>query len=221
MLKLALIGKNISHSQSQKMYEKILCKKVDYTLLDYENENQILSAFELCERFDGVSITAPYKKHFLDQVSLDDEVIKLQSMNCFYKKNGVIYGTNTDFLALKEILKSFLKYRIVVLGSGSMANVCKTILETYQKSFVMYSRQTHGDISKLDLLNFEECVVVNCCAREFVFQGMLDKKSLFYDLNYNHSKHVEYFQKQNINYRDGLELLEDQAFHALKFWNIL
>ena len=41
MLKLALVGKEISHSLSQKMYEDLLKQKVDYSLLDYSS-NQLI-----------------------------------------------------------------------------------------------------------------------------------------------------------------------------------
>ena len=104
-MKLALIGRNIAHSRSQQMYEKLLDHPVDYTLLDYENEGEIPTAKKLLNEFDGISITAPYKTHFLKQVKLTSGALQIGAINClhFRPKDGQIYGTNTDLSAFEEI----------------------------------------------------------------------------------------------------------------------
>ncbi len=60
--KLALIGKNISHSKSPEIYNKLLNNQVEYTLLDCDTVDAIPSLDELMKKFDGVSITSPYKE---------------------------------------------------------------------------------------------------------------------------------------------------------------
>lgn len=222
MIKLALIGKNISHSQSQKMYEKILQSKVDYSLLDYSSETEIPKVRELFDQYDGISITAPYKSHFLDEISIESEVLDLKAVNCLKSdEHGGFFGTNTDYLALKEILASYLDRQIVLLGSGAMFRVCKKVLDSKGKTFQSYNRKANGDISDLDFSKLHNAIIVNCCSRDYCFQGKLSDSSLFYDLNYAHNFHSSFARKQNFHYIDGLELLELQARYALSYWNII
>lgn len=220
MLKLALVGQNISHSRSQEMYEKILGRKVAYSLLDYRDEHDIPKASELLERYVGVSITTPYKEHFLDEVKISQEVLPLKAINCLGKVNNQLVGTNTDFLALKEILKRYSHKNIIILGSGAMFRVCSKILQDESTSFLNFNRAKDGDIDKIDLSKYENSLIINTCARSYIFNGRLHESAIFYDLNYNFEKHVDYFSQLGNQYIDGLELLELQAKYALEFWNL-
>lgn len=222
MLKLALVGKNISHSQSQFVYEKILKTKVNYSLLDFSSEDKIPKALDLFKDFEGVSITSPYKSHFLNEIDVESDIADLKAVNCLKcGKDGKISGTNTDYLALKEILARYLDKTIILLGSGAMFRVCKKILNSLGKDFQNFNRKEHGDISCLDLSKYVNAIVVNCCSRDLIFQGVISQSSIFYDLNYSFKEHKDFFSKQNFQYIDGLELLELQAQYALSYWNIV
>ena len=67
MIKLALVGKDIQHSRSGEIYRRLLKTDIQYDLLDYENSALIPPAADLFKVYDGISITSPYKKHFLNQ----------------------------------------------------------------------------------------------------------------------------------------------------------
>lgn len=222
-ISLALIGKNISHSKSEQMYRKILKSIFSYTLIDCENESLIPSLEYLFPKYSGVSITSPYKKHFIDNVIIDKNTQKIGAINCIKFKNNIYYGYNTDYLAIEEIIKSndYLSKEIIILGDGAMANVLKVILDGINKKYKSYSRRLTGDISKIDfsINDQSNLLIINCCSRTFNFEGSIPKDSVFWDLNYSHDFHKISLTKKCI-YIDGEELLLKQAQHAVKIWGI-
>ncbi len=218
MLKLALLGKDISHSKSQQMYEDLLGERVSYELLDFENSDVIPRLEEILDDLDGLSITSPYKRHFLDSVEMSPDIESLGAVNCISKLNGSYYATNTDFLAVKEIIKErYLSKNIVVLGDGVMARITLKVLDRFGINYKQYSRKKDGDLNRLALLG-DNILVVNTCSRNFVFNNKLSPKSIFWDYNYSYPAHIEYFKSSTTQYVDGLEMLRLQAKHALKFW---
>ncbi|MEK6625098.1 MAG: hypothetical protein AABY86_09025, partial [Bdellovibrionota bacterium] len=90
MLTLGLVGKNISHSKSKMVYEKLLAHKIDYHLFDYQVAVEIPTLPELFKIVSGLSITSPYKRHFLPQVSaiLDVPIPITDSINCIKCEKG-------------------------------------------------------------------------------------------------------------------------------------
>lgn len=222
-ISLALIGKNISHSKSEQMYRKILNSTFKYTLIDCNHETQIPPLEYLFSKYSGVSITSPYKKHFLDNVIIDINTQKIGAINCIKYKNDKYYGYNTDYLAIEEIIKknSYLDKEIIILGDGAMANVFRVILDGSSKKYKSYSRRLSGDISKIDFYSEDKAnlLIINCCSRSFNFEGSVGKNSVFWDLNYSHDFHKISLTEKCI-YIDGEELLFKQAQHAVKIWGI-
>ena len=219
MLKLALIGKDISHSKSQSMYEDLLGVEVGYTLLDYKCSGDIPEVSEVFSNLDGLSITSPYKQHFLNQVNVVSEVEPLKSINCISKVGNIFYGTNTDYFALKEIIADrFMKKNFIILGDGVMARVTIQILNHLGLSYEQFSRKKSGDLNKVSL-NGENLLIINTCSRDFVLNREPSSDAIFWDYNYSFEPHVSYFKSISTSYIDGLELLRLQARYALEFWN--
>jgi len=220
MIKLALVGKSIQHSKSQQIYEKLLHKKINYTLLDYQDEKLIPPAIELLEKFDGISITSPYKLHFLSQLSTN--LSPVVGVNTLRVSNNQIEGQNTDFLAVSEILKNFYKNDFsdtFVLGDGVMADLTVRILKDLKVEFCQFSRKM-GNMNKLNDTINSPTLIINTCAREYCYEGNLSELVTFWDMNYNLEQHCQLFQNTSIKYVDGIELLELQAKYALSFWNL-
>jgi shikimate dehydrogenase len=233
MIKLALIGKNIQHSKSPEIYQELMSKKIQYDLLDFQKSSDIPSAAELLLKYDGISITSPYKKHFLSEITLTNEVNLLGAINCLRIKNGVIAGENTDYLAIIEIVNEWIKIHkhlnIIILGDGVMSNVTQLALrKSNAQSFKVYSRKTTNNFDQLNVMEIFQTefstagqnIIINTCSREYVFKGILDEKTIFWDYNYNLDQHSQYFSSKNSNYIDGLSLLKLQAHYALAFWSI-
>ena len=228
MINLALIGKDIQHSKSQIMYEDILNSKINYDLLDCFNEKEIPSLESLFSKYVGVSITSPYKPFFLDKINVSPGVSAVKAINCLAKDDNGYHGYNTDLLALEEIISNFiLKYKTVafyILGDGVMARVLKYISEKKSIQYKILSRKTTEDFGTLLLnkkISFEnKTIVVNCCSRNFVFNGEINNDFLFWDLNYSFKPHKDLFLSIDCDYLDGLELLNLQAKYALDIWGI-
>lgn len=232
MIKLALIGKDIQHSKSPEIYKKLLDNNIQYDLLDFNNPSMIPTALELLQVYDGVSITSPYKKHFLAQVRLSDQAKELGAINCLRKDSQGLAGENTDFTAIMEILGKIKKdhhnLNAIILGDGVMSNVAKIALQKHQVEYKVFSRKITDDLDHLNLAQvfneqFQNCaqeIVINTCSRDFVFKGELKVDSLFWDFNYNFIPHMHSLPSKTKQYFDGMEMLELQALHALAFWSI-
>jgi shikimate dehydrogenase len=221
VLKLALLGKSIQHSKSEEIYKTILPINFTYSLLDIDNPENIPSAINLLNQFNAINITAPYKTHFLNQISNVEEMTKIGAMNLLYKKNDMIFGANTDYLALIDEIKlgrinTFKK--LVLLGDGAMANVWKHILDQFNYSYVQFSRRLNPNIAELDFSSFSQCLVINCCTRSFLFKGKMSNDSTYWDMNYQSHAQESLIKSLGCPYWDGLDLLKNQAVHASKLF---
>lgn len=226
MIKLGLIGRGISHSRSKEMYEKILGREVDYHLLDYASEAEIPSLIDLFkEGFEGLSITFPYKLTFNDQIK-ESEVKNITPVNCLKLINEKVCATNTDFLAAKNLMEKedLGDLNLIVLGSGNMADVFSQVFKELKCDFQQVSRKINGDINSI---NFEDYAVpdkrmfiINCCSRAFQFTAKTPSGTSFWDMNYSFPEHDHLKERPHFNYREGDDLLYQQAKFALKFWKI-
>ena len=229
MIKLALIGKEIKHSKSQEVYEDILNHKISYTLIDCETTEAIPPLDELFRQYAGVSITSPYKKHFLNDVTVSEEFSDLNAINCIRKKDDIFEAINTDYLAVKDIISSIIRQHgginVLILGDGAMSNITTKLLRTMNINFKVCSRKRGDRIEDLDLTDYFRDstlrpLVINTCSRGFIFRGKVDKNILFWDYNYSQQVQRELLSSKAMHYIDGQGLLKEQARYALRFWGI-
>lgn len=223
MIKLALVGKNIAHSKSQTMYEKIFNTKIDYTLLDYGKAEEIPTIEILSKEYMGISITAPYKSHFLSQVEVSPDIASLGAINCIAFRDGSFLGTNTDYLAVLEILQEekYKNRNVVVLGDGAMSRVTKLVLDKIGKEAIFLNRKKDGNLNDVDYSSLykENMLLINACAREFHFKATLPQDTIFWDYNYSHTLNSSSLLGM-CEYVDGIDLLFTQAKFATKFWKL-
>jgi len=233
MIRLGLIGKEISHSRSKEMYEKILNQKISYDLLDYPNVESIPPIKQLLTKLNGLSITSPYKKSFQNQI---DQVIfngnsyeKSFPINAVKNDSGRILATNTDYLAIQELFPQLRdQYKIsevILLGNGVMAEVFTNAIEELKfKKPIQYSRSTHKKFPDYENISRyctkESVLIVNSCSRNFVFRPTEYINCIFWDFNYSFRPHEEHLPVLVNKYIDGLEMLLSQAKHAINFWEI-
>lgn len=223
MHKLALIGKNLSHSKSKEIYQHLLGSKIEYTYLEYENADSLPDLDILLGKFHGISITAPYKNDIYKLVKTSSEIRSLKAVNCIKMLNNEIVGTNTDYLASLEIIKTYdikKSELVLIIGDGSMSNVIQHVCNESGVDFHVTSRK----IDKLTLLKkniFKYSLIINTCSREFDFSSVkYIKNQKLWDLNYDQSYFVGIKDKYKNLYKDGKELLELQAKFACKYWEI-
>jgi len=217
-MRLGLIGKNISHSQSPRIYKELLGPDIIYDLIDVPDLESLPSIHELAKVYDGLNITAPYKKSYLKEVLIEDSVQDLHAINTI-SFGDKIKGTNTDYFGVKTILERYQGFDIILLGNGSMAHVTLKVMKELKLTILdHFYRLKDGEIFQLDLSGFtqEKLLIINSCSRSFSFVGKLPPQAIFLDYNYNFTPHQGL--KSQLIYQDGLELLQLQAEAAVNFW---
>lgn len=223
--RLALLGRNISHSRSPELYRRFLGPEIQYDLIDVAREEDVPSVESLRQRYQGVSITTPWKKVFASYA--ESAVSHLGAVNCL-SLTGATRATNTDWTALRELLPGMLKLRgnsagVTLLGNGVMAGLVRDVCQKHSIPLVQYARSLGHDLDRLELKNALPSegpqLLVNACGRSYVFGGNLRGAWTFWDFNYAHPEQESAQTKSNVSYLDGQSLLELQAKHAIQFWN--
>ncbi len=230
MLSFCLIGKNIAHSRSPIIYKNILKQNIIYDLIDCYREDDIPSLEELFKKYNGVSITTPYKRYFLSKVKISNDIKKLEAINCIGKLNNSYKAINTDYLAVRHILEKYLKnygsLNVLILGGGVMSSITQKILKDMNVYFSIITRKEYPNMEKIDLSTFfnnkiGQKIVINSCSRQYVFSGKAPNNTIFWDYNYNFIPHQQTMSVIFSKYIDGMELLTLQARYALEFWNVI
>lgn len=228
MRKLALLGKNIQHSKSPEIYKDLISPDIQYDLLDYKNESDIPTVEELMHLYEGINITSPYKKVFLNDVILNHNAEKIGAINCLKRSGDKIYAENTDYMAIIDILDSFKKSEgnltVAILGDGVMSKVTQVALTELSIPWEFFSRKKTSGFAQLNLEKIykekkQTLLTINTCAREFVFSGKLPKESIFWDYNYFFEAHSSTIPSKVRLYHDGLSMLLKQAEYAVVFWS--
>ncbi len=221
-MNLALLGKNIQHSLSPSLYNKIIGEQVNYQLLDYSLEDEIpsLESIFLDKQLDGLNITAPYKTTFIDKVVLQRECLKkIGGINCIKKNDDHFIGENTDEMAFRDLFNKLISEynprKVIVLGSGTMAKMITIVTEDYPGDIQFLSRRKNGNIENLDSsIVTKMTLIINACSRDYVYKGPLRSDIVFWDMNYKMDEHSTTIP----HYIDGEGLLELQARYAVDFF---
>ena len=131
MQKFGLIGKTLKHSFSKKIHP--FFADYPYDLIEFQPEN--LESFMKDNDYDGFNVTIPYKKdvmNFLDYV--DERAKKIGAVNTVVRRNGKLYGYNTDFDGMVYALKSagitLENKAVLILGSGGTSNTAQAVAES-------------------------------------------------------------------------------------------
>jgi shikimate 5-dehydrogenase len=225
-MNLALIGRGISHSLSPHIYQQLIGPQINYDLLDVDESGKLPNLKELAKKYVAINITSPYKEFYVKDVIIVDPLIRsLGAINTIsFTENG-FYGTNTDLLALRKILRHY-RYNMgiehmIILGSGVMARLTLLVAKELDFNCQQFARKMGHLLESLDLTAVDPVaspLIVNCCSREFVFQGKLPEESYFLDYNYQFAPHQERLRHLVKDYQDGQELLWQQAREAVHFW---
>lgn len=225
-MKLALIGKSISHSLSPKLYKDIIAPDIEYDLIDVASPAQLPKLSDLALKYNGINITSPYKRDYFSSVIVNNsEVQELGAINTIAFTEKGWFGTNTDLLAVEEILKDYQqqypKLHLIILGSGVMGRLAAIVARKLKLSHLILDRKS-GLHSHLDLRSFHQMgsqnLVINACARDFIFEGEIHQESIFWDYNYHLLPHQNTLPLKVSSYLDGQAMLLIQAKAAAKFW---
>lgn len=129
-MKYGLIGEHLGHSFSKEIHESIS----DYEYMLKEISKDQLDSFMKTKDFKGINVTIPYKEKVIPYLDyIDPSAQAINAVNTIVNNNGKLYGYNTDFLGLRDlILKSNVKVKdqkVLILGSGGTS---KTALAVFK-----------------------------------------------------------------------------------------
>lgn len=221
MMCFGLVGHPVAHSWSKVIHEEYYRTNgidASYELIDLADINDFR---KVMEKMDGVNVTIPYKKSVIPMLDwVSDEAREVGAVNTVVKRNGCLYGYNTDVAGFRKMAEGIEGMRTLVLGDGGAAQAVKHVLCGLGCPF---SCVTHAEMDD-GLVSVKEFdVVVNATPigmfpdveicppidYENVREGMI-----FLDLVYN--PEVTEFMRRGMDKKakaiGGIEMLKEQAY---------
>ena len=161
-MKYGLIGEKLGHSFSKEIHERL---GYGYELLEIAPSD--LESF-ICEKnFLGINVTMPYKSAvmpYLDEI--DGPAKKIGAVNTIVNREGRLYGYNTDYYGMKELL-----YRaeidpkgkkVAILGSGGTSKTAYALFSDLgAKKIIVVSRSGKINYDNLYDKYFDTEIIVN------------------------------------------------------------
>lgn len=225
-MQFGLIGRKLGHSFSAEIHSKL----AEYNYELYPIEPDKLDEFFKKSDFKAINVTIPYKEKVMPYLYyIDPLAIKIGAVNTVINKNGKLYGYNTDFFGMTQmILKSGIEVKgktAAILGSGGTSKTAMTVLSDLgaERYYVVSRNADDKSISYSDLysiadnidiiLNTTPCGMFpdseNCAVEIEKFKNL----SGVIDVVYNplNTKLTLDAKKRNIKTVNGLYMLVAQA----------
>lgn len=128
-MRCGLLGEHLTHSFSPRIH-KMLCD-YEYNIYDIAPDN--LEDFVKNGGVDAFNVTIPYKKAvfpFIDEISPEAKAIG--AINVVVRRNGRLYGYNTDYFGFAYMLDSarvdVSGKKAILFGNGGAAATIRTVL---------------------------------------------------------------------------------------------
>ena len=232
-MQYGLIGEKLSHSFSKEIHESLA--SYTYELCEIAREN--LADFLQKREFCAINVTMPYKKEvipFLDEVS--PVASELLAVNCIVNKNGKLYGYNTDYFGMRDlILRSHIDIsgkKVLILGTGGTSRtsslVCRNLCAG---EIIRVSRSANeGALSYEEAYekHFDADVIINTTPvgmypNSYASPINLDKFTnlcAVFDAVYNPlcTQLILDARSKKIHAEGGLYMLVSQAVHAVELF---
>lgn len=149
------IGEKLSHSFSKIIHNK-LCD-YDYELKEISRDE--LDDFMKKADFKAINVTIPYKQDvipFMDEIS--ETARKIGAVNTIVKKDGKLYGYNTDFSGMTALIIknniSVLGKKVLILGSGGTSKTALAVAESMGASEILRLSRNGGE----GLITYSEAI---------------------------------------------------------------
>ncbi len=127
-MKYGLIGEHLPHSFSKEIHAKI----ADYSYELCELTPEEIDPFMRKRDFFAINVTIPYKERvipYLDEIN--ESAKKIGAVNTIVNKNGKLYGYNTDFLGLCDLIEKngieIKGKKVIILGTGGTSNTARAV----------------------------------------------------------------------------------------------
>ena len=160
-LKCGLLGRKLGHSYSPQIHALM----GDYTYELFEREPEDVGEFVLHGDYDAMNVTIPYKKDVIPYLDEIDPIAKrLGSVNTVVRKDGKIYGYNTDYYGFHSmVLRSGIEVegkKTLVLGTGGTSVTAQAVLKDLGAEVVVISRSGENNYENLSR-HYDAKIIVN------------------------------------------------------------
>lgn len=220
-LRSGLLGEHLGHSYSPQIHA--LLGSYEYKL--YEKAPDEVESFIKNGKWDGINVTIPYKKvaaSLCDELS--DIARKFGSANTLVRKNGKIYGYNTDYYGFMSMVErsemSVNGKKAIVFGSGGASVTVCAVLETLGAGVTVISRSGEDNYTNLTKHADAEIIVNTTPVGMYPKNGesAIDLRDFpnckgVFDLIYNplRTKLILQAEELGIPHKSGLHMLVAQA----------
>ena len=236
-MEYGLIGKKLIHSYSKEIHEQLF--NCTYVLKELTDDEQ-LSNFMKVADFRAVNVTIPYKEKvipYLDFIS--DEAKEIMAVNTIINKNGKLYGYNTDYFGLKDMILEFKipvkNKKIFILGTGGTAKTAYKVVKdlgALEIHFVSRNKKDNAITYEELSSNYANDVEVILSTTPYGMYPNISAKSIVdlesfknlvgvVDVVYNplRTELIVESKKKNIPCCGGLYMLVAQAFYACELFH--
>lgn len=227
--KCGLLGEHLSHSFSPQIHKEL----ADYEYKLYEMAEYEVGPFLKNCPLDAMNVTIPYKKTvmpFLDFIS--DEAKKIGSVNTIVKKDGKLFGYNTDYFGFLHMVKAsgieIKNKKVLVLGTGGASLTVNAVVKDLEaKEIISVSRSGEVNYENISLHSDADVIVNTTPVGMFPKNGVspvdlsiFPSLSGVLDLIYNPARTTLLCQaeKLNIPHINGLIMLVAQAKKACEYF---
>lgn len=232
-MQYGLIGEKLSHSFSKEIHESLA--SYTYELCEIAREN--LADFLQKREFSAINVTMPYKKEvipYLDEVSAVAN--ELQAVNCIVNKNGKLYGYNTDYFGMRDlILRSGIDLsgkKVLILGTGGTSRtsslVCNDlgadkiirVSRNANDGAITYEETYKNHIDADVIINTTPVGMYPSCENSPIDLDKFTNLQAVFDAVYNplRTQLILDAKAKGIYAEGGLYMLVSQAVHALELF---
>ncbi|MDO5046335.1 shikimate dehydrogenase [Campylobacter sp.] len=236
-----VFGNPISHSVSPRLHNLALREmglEGIYTRYRLEDGSNLIQKFKEL-KLDGANITVPHKEIALSQCDVVEEnALKIGSINTIVLKNGEIYGYNTDAPGFLRAIKNFGEIRsALILGAGGTAKAIANALNSIGVRVTVLNRsqsrlENLGEFEKFTWDKFEISdfdLVVNTTsaglddeslpAPKEILEQTLKRAKFAFDVIYNKpTPFLTLAVSLGITCKNGADMLLHQAVLALNLF---
>lgn len=225
-----LLGRKLGHSFSPLIHS--FAGEYSYELFEVEPENA--DDFIKNGEYDCINVTIPYKENAYRLADiLSDEAKEIGAVNTLVRRDGKLYGYNTDYFGFVALLKKNnidpCSKKCLVLGTGGAAKmVCYALKNLNAESITSVSRS--GEVNYTNV--YEMCadteIVINTTpvgmypetSASPVDITLFKKCEAVVDVIYNPSVTKLLFDAKNCGMKtaNGLYMLSAQGIKAGEFF---
>ena len=158
LMKYGLIGERLGHSFSADVHSKM---GKDYRLTELSVAE--FDDFFSKKDFYGINVTIPYKQRVMNHLDVVDKRAEMiGAVNTVVNKNGALYGYNTDFDGLLNLISKYFTdlsgKKALILGDGGTSKTAYSVLKSLnaKKIYVVSRHPKENQISYLDAVNLHK-----------------------------------------------------------------